>query len=220
MKRLVLIVSLFLAVPAFAQSDKPSFEIFGGASWVRADVSPDLKIVGLDHVNGYGWNASATENLNSWFGGTLDFSGIYSRPTIRVAANAFGTGSPAANITLSNELNASAYTFMYGPSIAYRHAGRFVPFARVLLGAVNGRASTTSKGAATIASAGIVVQQKFSETHFGLAAGGGVDVALSHAFAVRGAADWIRSTFPDFGDDRQNNLRVSAGIVYRFGNAR
>jgi opacity protein-like surface antigen len=205
-----LILALILAAPSFAQT--PRVEIFGGGTWLRADLSPDLNPVGLGHVNAIGWEGSATENLNSWFGGTLDFSGVYSRPTVKIATNAFGPGLPATNIAFTNGINADAYTVMYGPTVAYRRGQRIVPFGRLLLGALNARASTTSKGAAAIG-----IDEKFSRTRFAYAAGGGADIALSPLFALRVTAEWIRSTFADFSDDRQNNIRISGGLVVRFG---
>ena len=131
---------------------------------------------------------------------------------MKIAANAFGPGLPATNITFTNGINADTYTFMYGPTFAYRRRQKFVPFARLLLGDVNARASTASKGAAAIG-----VAEKFSKNSFAYAAGGGVDIVLSDMFAIRGTAEWIRSDFPDFSDDRQNNIRISGGLVVRFG---
>ena len=217
MKKFVFVLSLLLAAPAFAQNRTPRYELFGGVTWMRADLSPDLAPLGLAHVSGMGWNASATENVNSWFGATLDFSGAYARPPIRIPANFVAPGIPPAAITLSNEVNASAYTYMFGPSFAYRRSERIVPFARVLLGAATARANTTSKGAATLAALGIIIPQKFQDTRFAVMAGGGADVRLSRYIALRGTADWIHTTFRDLGDDRQNSVRVSGGIVFRFG---
>jgi opacity protein-like surface antigen len=56
-----------------------------------------------------------------------------------------------------------------------------------------------------------------AETHtaFAMALGGGVDIPLSSHFVVRAAqADYLYSNHGDFG---QNNLRVSTGVVFRFG---
>jgi len=79
------------------------------------------------------------------------------------------------------------------------------------LGAANARVSTTSQGALAIGTAA-----KSSDTRFALAAGGGADILVSRSIALRGTADWIRSTFNDLGDDRQNNLRISVGVVFRW----
>jgi opacity protein-like surface antigen len=206
-----LLLWLVLAAPVVAQSPTPHFEVFGGVTWLRGETSPDLSSFGLSTINGLGWNASATENLNSWFGGTLDFSGAYARPTVTIQPNTFGEGLPATKIVFTDGINATAYTFMFGPTFAYRRSARFVPFARVLLGAANGRVATTSKGAAAIG-----MSESFSETHFALAAGGGVDIPISPRVAVRATADWIHTTFPNLVTDRQENFRVSGGVVLRF----
>lgn len=198
----VLILCLASTVPAIAQTT-PQFEIFGGGTWIRADISPDFAAFGVTHVNAAGWNVSATENINRWFGGTMDFSGGYSRPKIV---------DPVTGTSLSNLSNASLHTFTFGPNFTYRHAGRVVPFGRVLLGAATARASTTSKGALVLGA-----PEKISDTRFAIVAGGGADISISRVVAIRGTVDWLRSTFQDFSGDRQNSLRVSAGIVFRFG---
>jgi len=207
-----IVVVVFLSSLSLWSQPAPQLEVFGGASYFRADISPDLAQFGVAHVNTYGWHASASEYLNRWFGGTADFSGNYGRPTVSVAANALGPGLPPTNVSLSDIVNLSTYTAMFGPSVAYRKSEAFQPFAHVLLGVVHARASTTSKGAAVIGT-----DAKTSDTVFGYALGGGVDVKLTSLVALRGQADFIRSQFNDLGDDRQNNFRVSGGIVFRFG---
>jgi len=165
------VLSLVPAASSFAQRTAPQFEVFGGATWIRADISPDLKAFGLSHVNATGWNASATENVNSWFGGTLDFSGVYSRPTIT---------DPVTGATFSNQINASAYTFLFGPSfVSPRPQNRSIRPG--VVGAANVRASTTSQGALAIGTAA-----KSSDTRFALAAGGGADILVSRSIALRG----------------------------------
>jgi hypothetical protein len=198
----ILVLCLASTAPALAQTT-PQFEVFGGGTWLRADISPNLAPLGVAQLNALGWNMSATENMNRWFGGTVDFSGAYSRPKITDTL----TGA-----TFSNQVNTSVYTFTFGPSFAYRKGGRIVLFGRALFGAANARASTTSKG--TLAAG---TPAKFSDTTFAIVSGGGADFSVSRVIALRGTADWVRSTFQDFGNDRQNSVRVSAGIVFRFG---
>ncbi len=205
---------LFLlhAAPASAQNPAPRLELFGGFTWIRGGISPTLAQYGLAHVNGYGFDGSATENVNRWFGATIDVSGAYARPAIIIPANAFGPGDPAMKTTFTNEVNGTAYTAMFGPSFAYRRLSRVSLFARVLLGDVNARASTTSKGALALGMA-----EKVSKNRFGFAAGGGADIQISRNLAARVTADLIHSSFADFVSDRQNSLRVSAGLVYQIG---
>ena len=52
---------------------------------------------------------------------------------------------------------------------------------------------------------------------FAMTAGGGLDVTLSHHFSLRAVqADYFLTRFSNSGNDRQNNFRIGAGIVYRF----
>jgi opacity protein-like surface antigen len=106
MRKLTWLVALmlFLAMPAMAQT--PQVEVFGGFSYLRADVG------GAD-LNQKGWNFSVTENVNDWLGGVADFSGHY--------------GHEAG-------LNVNDHTFMFGPRFSYRKNSSFTPFAHVLLG--------------------------------------------------------------------------------------
>jgi opacity protein-like surface antigen len=53
---------------------------------------------------------------------------------------------------------------------------------------------------------------------FAFALGGGVDAKLTHAVAFRVAQfDYLLTKFSDGIDDRQNNVRISTGIVFRWG---
>jgi hypothetical protein len=56
---------------------------------------------------------------------------------------------------------------------------------------------------------------------FALQVGGGVDIGLSRHFAVRVfQADWLRTQFPNANTNVQNNLRLSAGVVFRIPHGR
>jgi hypothetical protein len=142
----------------------------------------------------HGWNASVTGNLTNWFGIEGDFSGHYGKPS------AFGFTVPGVDI--------NHYTFMGGPKLAYRK-GPITPFAHFLIGAA--RAGTKEFFIST------------SDTALAAAIGGGIDIGLGKYFAVRAIqADYLMTrfkTFPEslFNDnERQNNFRFSAGIVFRF----
>jgi hypothetical protein len=92
-------------------------------------------------------------------------------------------------------------SYLFGPRVNFRR-GRVTPFAQVLLGAM-------------WASDAIVLGSK---TAFAMSAGGGIDVTVSRHFAVRPVqAEYFLTKFPDGADNRQNNFRYSAGIVFRFG---
>ena len=48
--------------------------------------------------------------------------------------------------------------------------------------------------------------------------GGGVDIGLARGFGVRAfEADYVRTTFRNFNNNTQNDLRLAAGVTYRLG---
>jgi len=175
----IVALTLFLVVPASAQ-DTPQLEVYGGGGFFRADLG------GAD-LNLYGWNFSATENLNKWFGGTADFSGFYGQPS---------------------STNVNTHTFMFGPHFAYRKAGAITPFAQVLIGGMR-------------ASRGYLISTTYpgglsqSATKFAAAFGGGLDLKVHKHVAIRVIqAEYVVTPFLDL---RQDNIRLSAGVVFRFG---
>ena len=92
-------------------------------------------------------------------------------------------------------------SFLFGPRANLRR-GRLTPFAQVLFGGV-------------WAEDAIVLGSK---TAFGMTAGGGLDFKLSRHIAIRPLqAEYFLTKFPDGLNNRQNNFRYSAGIVFRFG---
>ncbi|MGA3132433.1 MAG: hypothetical protein ABSD59_16630 [Terracidiphilus sp.] len=47
--------------------------------------------------------------------------------------------------------------------------------------------------------------------------GGGVNLHMKHYLALRAVEeDWLRTQLPNATTDVQNNLRLGAGLVYRF----
>jgi len=172
--RKFLVAVVFLAMPLSARAQQtPVVEVFGGYSNLSANVS-------TSSFNMNGVNFSATENLNSWFGGALDFS------------THFGT---------ENGFKVNTETVTYGPVFSYRKVKRVVPFGHTLLGAVRGGPEylNLSKG----------------ETRFGVYAGGGVDVMLRPNLAIRlFQADYLMTRF---SKTRQDNMRLSVGIVLLLG---
>jgi opacity protein-like surface antigen len=102
--------------------------------------------------------------------------------------------------TGSNRLDANAETYMFGPKIAFRQSGRFTPFAQVLFGGAHVTAGTYG-----------------SANAFAMALGGGVDVNATSHIAIRVIqAEYLMTKFQDGGPDRQDNARISAGVVFRF----
>ena len=137
-------------------------------------------------------------------GGSLDFAWRFTR-TFSVVAEEGAVS--ASNVDGSNQglilFNAAA-----GPRYTLPLHSRFKPFGQVLVGAVHADAGL-SPGKLAIG----------SNNAFSMLAGGGLDVRLSPHFALRAIqADYFLTMLNNRADDRQNNARISAGIVYRFGN--
>lgn len=96
----------------------------------------------------------------------------------------------------------------YTGGLRYRvPASRLRPFAEALIGGAQGF-NSYFPGAGKV----------YSATGFALLAGGGVDLNLSSGFALRLAqADFLHTNLPNGTNNRQNNTRLSAGFVLRFG---
>jgi opacity protein-like surface antigen len=92
--------------------------------------------------------------------------------------------------------------YLFGPRINFRH-GRVTPFAQALFGGV--LASSTIGGLG-------------SQNNFAMTAGGGIDICVSRHFSIRPVqAEYFLTKIPDGLNNRQNNFRFSAGIIFRFG---
>jgi opacity protein-like surface antigen len=102
---------------------------------------------------------------------------------------------------LPSGLSAHTLTYLFGPRLTYRGYGRLEPFGEALFG---GAHDSASGGGATI-----------TDNAFAMALGGGVDYKWNRSVAIRFVqADYL---YTKFGNTHQNNLRLQAGIVFRFG---
>ncbi|MGA2729962.1 MAG: hypothetical protein ABSE96_19295 [Terracidiphilus sp.] len=103
-------------------------------------------------------------------------------------------------------LDLIAYTF--GPRYTWAPArSSFSFFGEALVGGVHGANSIFPTG------------NQFNPSGNSLAVqlGGGVGKPLSHHFLVRiFEADWLRTQLPNATTNVQNNLRLGAGVVWRF----
>jgi Outer membrane protein beta-barrel domain len=168
------VMALFLLpASAAAQGTTPAVEVFGGYSHLVGNV-------GDASFNLNGVDGSVNENLNKWFGGTLDIG------------SQFGTEA---------KYKVNTQSIAYGPVFSYRKDPRIVPFVHAMLGAVRGSPEYLGISA--------------SEYRFAVFTGGGVDVRLSDGVFLRLIqADYLMTRF---SAERQDNFRLSAGLVFRFG---
>ena len=144
---------LLLAAPCMAQKP-PTWEVFAGYSVERSYVreyyksTPIIYTFRNQYANLKGWETSVTENVNRWFGGTLDLSGHYKTPQL------LGTNNQER-----------IYSILYGPRFSFRRPWG-IPFAHVMLGAAHTNVKV------------IPVGPHASDLSFAMAAGGGLDISF------------------------------------------
>jgi outer membrane protein OmpA-like peptidoglycan-associated protein len=110
--------------------------------------------------------------------------------------------------------NVGAFTYLFGPRLSFRGHGRITPFVQALFGAIH--AGQVSLDNCTFSCTLLPVGNTLA-----LTAGGGLDIRVHHHFAIRIIqAEYMMTRFTDFSTGvpvMQNDVRLSSGIVFRFG---
>ena len=187
---LVLLFGFFAAVPPMnAQEQASKFEAYGGYYYARFNVNANVPgIAPSATYNGTGGGGQLEYNANHWLGVVGDLAGY------------------GATSTTNGALVGGAVTYLFGPRVNFRHGrvtDKVTPFVQTLFGGM-------------WATHGIV--QSESENNFAMTAGGGVDIKVSNPVSVRPIqAEYFMTKIPDGLNNRQNNLRLGAGIVLRLG---
>lgn len=108
----------------------------------------------------------------------------------------------ANNVNNSGQ-NITIFNYLFGPRYSVRRYSRFVPYAEVMLGG---------------AKEDVNFQFTINRNAFGFLGGGGVTTTLKPRLGLTIIqADWIHTRIPNAVNDRQNDIRISTGITYRFG---
>jgi outer membrane immunogenic protein len=116
-------------------------------------------------------------------------------------------GQHANSIGTTHE-SLSLVSYLFGPRYTFRSRSRFVPFAQFLVGGVHGFDALFPGSAASVS----------NPDAFAFTAGGGLNVDLSRRLGIRLIqADYLQTQLPNDAGDRENHLRLSAGMVFRFG---
>ena len=131
--------------------------------------------------------ASTKTNYN---GASVSFA-LNPKPWLGIVGDIGGYHQAAPQGFESNNL----VTYLFGPRISYRTESRITPFGQVLFGGVY---STMS-----------------GQTALAMTAGGGFDLKMAPHVAIRLAQGEYFMTC--FGSQTQNNIRISTGLVFRFG---
>ena len=186
----------------------PRFELFLGYSYLRAIPSPPID--GNRFMTLNGGSTSLAFNLNRYLGLVGDFSG-FDDSRLRISGT---TGTP-----VDVDSNGKAYTYMIGPRVSFRNHGRVTPFVQALFGDIHASKVTLSSGCTDIGCTPLP-----SEDKFGLTAGAGLDIRVHRHFAIRLIqAEYLMTRFENettAANGTQNDMRLSSGIVFRFGGGR
>ncbi|MGA2903214.1 MAG: outer membrane beta-barrel protein [Candidatus Korobacteraceae bacterium] len=145
---------------------------------------------GYSYLNGSSSGANGRFSLNGWNGqGSFNFTKWLG-----------GTADFGGYYGSPFKLSAHDYTFLFGPTINMR-TRHFTPFVHALFGVDRFHAAALGGS--------------INDSAFAVAVGGGVDIPVKGIFAIRaGQVDWVRT---EHFSNTQNNLRVSTGVVFRFG---
>lgn len=211
LRKTLWIIGLALIVPAIASAQGvPRVEVFGGYSYLRirgyaADESlfvPGTGTVAFPSFGSSGWTGSVAFNATRWLSAVADVSGFYAMPTKAIG------GMP---ITIGTR----EHSYLFGPRFSDRY-GRWTLFAHALFGEAHARVLIGAPEVLT--PIGIV------ETKFAMAFGTGLDLTVYNQRRHLGGAgqdlairllqaDWLRTNFVG---SHQNNIQLSAGLVFRF----
>lgn len=100
----------------------------------------------------------------------------------------------------------SLVSFTAGPRFTYPVHRRYAPFVQTLVGGVHGFDTYFP----------VTSGPSGASNSFALLAGGGLDIRMKSWLAIRPIqADYFLTQLPNGVSNRQNNLRLSAGVVFR-----
>jgi hypothetical protein len=176
------------------------------ASTMPAQVTPAQPKYPLDVTVTY--NATLSNAITSshfWMqGGSVQIHGQFWRGW---GAAADIAGAHVSNINTSG-MGLDMATATFGPRYTWSPAHqRYALFGQALAGIANGFNSVFPAATGAVSSSDSLALQ----------IGGGVNLALSRHVAVRALdADWLHTQLPNGTTNVQNNLRLGAGVVFRF----
>jgi outer membrane immunogenic protein len=177
------------ATAAGAQSGLPKAEIAVDYSYMRANATPGQ--CGCFNLNGGSAEVAVRVYRNFSIVGDV-------------------TGDHAGTTSVSGQ-SLSLLSYTGGPRFSYplrrsQHT-RITPFVQGLVGGVHGFDAPFPNSSGALSS---------SANALAVLLGGGVDIAVSHRFAIRAVqVDYGLNHLPNNANNSENLLRVSAGVVFR-----
>ncbi len=196
MRKLILLTFFLACSASFAlaqtSDEYAKNEFFAGYSYHSAGIN--TLTVNPSRTGQNGVNLAYTRNLNRRIGLTVDASAHFKRNSQQTSVGTF-------------ESQRDQYYLLGGVQFVARGGSRITPFARAMVGASLFRGLTTDRSPAgnvfTIDDAASLA----------LAFGGGLDLRVSDRLSLRIIQADYTPTF--FGPGRQDNIRLSFGVVFK-----
>lgn len=197
-KIMAIVCGLFLfSTAASAQR----FNVFAGYSYSRFGLylPPGRPLLAGSPAVSHslnGWNGSLEAKVLPILGIVADSSGHYGNETTDLGCSQY-----TAPFCTSGNGNVTLITFTFGPQVSLR-LGRIEPYAHALFGGARYRTSLY-----------VTSQPSFADV-----LGGGIDVSVIPRIAWRVQADALQTRFSlsPYFPNKQNSLRLSTGLVFRF----
>jgi len=179
--------------------DTPGGELFLGYSYLRLNTATGQPVTvheNFDFIPGA--VGSLRGNITNHFGFTAEGGGYILHDV--------------------GKIDSEVYTFLFGPHFRFPHH-RFTPFIHALVGGARLTTSVSSSAPPGFKSDAVFFNPSpRHENQFAVDGGGGLDMKAGRHLAIRlFQVDYLYTRFHDFHNDRQDNLRASGGLVFRFG---
>jgi opacity protein-like surface antigen len=209
---------IVLVAGVAAAQDFPKMEVFGGYDLLKLGGS-DIN----DLANSFGENAGVTPstskllkkgfdisiayNMNNYFGIEANF--LYNKGVLAKASGTSEVGDYDA------KLNVTDFAFMAGPRLTYRKIEKVTPFAHALFGVDHAKSDPSLFINGTDYSSEVSSVFKNSDSGFGMAIGGGIDLSVNKMIGIRLIqADYFMGRHQDF---TLNNVNLAFGVVLHLG---
>jgi hypothetical protein len=204
-----MIIVACASITAAQSDDYKKFEFFGGFSHNRIDTGigdddPALRDI-IDEREGFnGFNTSITGNFSRYLGLKFDVSGHFKSRTFPLG--------PLPDVV---DVDSRLYNFLGGVQVKDNSSETtFKPFAHALVGAAHARnrVSFDNLGCITLFPNPCPADFTETETGFGGAFGGGIDIRVNNRVDIRAIQFDYNPT--RLFDSTQHNFRIGVGIVF------
>jgi hypothetical protein len=227
MNKLLSLCAAAFSIAAIASAQEtPHYEFFAGGSFLFVhsagseltqllDMSSDKYQPHNMNFQLYGWEGTVVENVNSWLGGEIDVGGFYNSPDASFLFPASELASPSPNFSKTVPVILRNQSLLFGPRFTWRQRGPVVLFVHLPFGVAFTNESLSE--AAVVASNFEVLPIGTIKSSRGLAfaPGVGIDVRLNRKLMFRPIQ--VDYMITHLYGERQDNVRVSAGINLTFG---